>query len=82
MDRNICRPNKMVITVMEDKVSKLVDGETSGGIIDWIIPVCNPHHSLLCHFDIPNTEIPIAGVARVEEAKGKIILWKSKIGHP
>ncbi len=58
----------MIITIMEDKVSKLIDGENSGAIIDRIIPVCNPYHSLLCHFDIPNTEILIAGVARAEEA--------------
>ena len=82
MDRNICRPNKTVITVTEDEVSKQVDGENSRGIIDRIIPVCNPNDSLFCHFHIPNTKILIAGVARVEEAKGKIILWKSKIGHP
>ena len=71
MDRNICRPNKLVITVMEVKVSKLVDGENSGGIIDWIIPVCNPHHSLLCHFDIPNTEIPIAELPGLKKPKAK-----------
>ena len=54
--------------VMEDKVSKLVDGENSRGIIDRIIPVCNPHNSLFCPFDKPNTKILIAGVAKVEEA--------------
>ena len=54
--------------VMEDKVSKLVDGENSRGIIDRIIPVCNPHNSLFCHFDKPNTKILIAGVARAKEA--------------
>ena len=67
MDRNICRPNKTVITVTEDEVSKQVDGENSRGIIDRIISVCNPNDSLFCHFDIPNTKILIAGVARAED---------------
>ena len=63
---------------MEDKVSKLVDGENSRGIIDRIIPVCNPHDSLFFHFDIPNTKILIAGVARAEEAQGKIVFFGSQ----
>ena len=53
---------------MEDKVSKLVDGENSSGIIDRIIPVCNSYDSLFCQFDIPKTKKLIAGVARAEEA--------------
>ena len=68
MDRNICRPKKTVKTVMEDKVSKLVDGENSSGIIDRIIRVCNSYDSLFCQFDIPKTKKLIAGVARAEEA--------------
>ena len=68
MDRNICRPKKTVKTVMEDKVSKLVDGENSSGIIDRIIPVCNSHDSLFCQSDIPKTKKLIAGIARAEEA--------------
>ena len=60
---------------MEDKVSKLVDGENSRRIIDRIIPICNPHDSLFCYFDVPNTKIPIARVARAEEAYGKIIFF-------
>ena len=68
MDRNISRPKKTVKTVMEDKVSKLVDGENSSRIIDRIILVCNSHNSLICQFDIPNIKKMIAGVARAEEA--------------
>ena len=68
MDRNICRPKMTVKAVMEDKISELVDGENSRGIIDRIILVCNPHNSLFCHFDKPNTKILKAGVARAEKA--------------
>ena len=68
MDRHICGPKKMVVTVIENKVSRLVDGENSGGIIDRIISVCNPHHSMFFHFGIPNTKMPIARVAGAEEA--------------
>ena len=64
-----------VKAVMEDKISELVDGENSRGIIDRIILVCNPHNSLFCHFDKPNTKILIAGVAIAEEAQGKIIFF-------
>ena len=60
---------------MEDKISELVDGENSRGIIDRIILVCNPHNSLFCHFDKPNNKILIAGVARAEEAQVKIIFF-------
>ena len=78
MDRNICRPNKTVITVTEDEVSKRVDGENSRGIIDRIIPVCNPNDSLFCHFDIPNTKILIAGVAR-KKPKAKLFFGNQRL---
>ena len=78
MDRNICRPKKTVKTIMEDKVSKQVDGENSRRIIDRIIPVCNPHDNLFCHFDIPNTKIPIARVAGLKKPKAKLFSLEIK----
>ena len=58
---------------MEDKVSMLVDGKNTGGINNRIIPVCHPHYSLICHFDKPNTKIPVARISGTEEAEGEII---------
>ena len=53
---------------MEDKVSIMVDYENSRGSIDGGVPICNPHNSFWRHFDIPNTKILEARVARAEEA--------------
>ena len=78
MDRNICRPKMTVKAVMEDKISELVDGENSRGIIDRIILVCNPHNSLFCHFDKPNTKILIAGVAR-KKPKAKLFFGNQRL---
>ena len=40
-----------------------------------MVPMCNPHNCLWCHFDIPNAKILVARVARAEEAYGKIVAF-------
>ena len=42
---------------MEYEVSLIADGENSGGIIERIVFVCNPHNSLFSNLVIINSNV-------------------------
>uniref|UniRef100_A0A2C9VLY6 Uncharacterized protein n=1 Tax=Manihot esculenta TaxID=3983 RepID=A0A2C9VLY6_MANES len=43
-----------------------------------MISVCYPHYSLLSYFVIPDSKIPILGIARAEKSKHKIVFFGDK----
>ena len=53
------------------KVSLPIDGEDSEGIIERIVSVCNTYNSLFGNLLIPNSNIAVARIARVEKPKCK-----------
>uniref|UniRef100_A0A6N2L7T6 Uncharacterized protein n=1 Tax=Salix viminalis TaxID=40686 RepID=A0A6N2L7T6_SALVM len=51
------RSSPIFIPGSRNEVSILVYKEKSRRTNDWIVPVCNPHHSFLWHFMVPNPKI-------------------------
>uniref|UniRef100_A0A6N2KTR0 Uncharacterized protein n=1 Tax=Salix viminalis TaxID=40686 RepID=A0A6N2KTR0_SALVM len=59
----------LVIVTIENEISILVYKERSRRANDWIVPVCNPHHSFLWHFMVPNPKISIARTTWTEKSQ-------------
>ena len=60
-----------MVLVVEYEVSLTVDGEDSGGIIERIVSVCNPHNGFFGNVIIPNSNVAAVGISGAEKTKCK-----------
>ena len=66
----------MSVSAVQKEVSRSVDGEDSGAIVDRMVSVKNPYNGLFMNCVVPNSNISECRIPWTEEAKSKPGLFR------
>ena len=66
----------MSVSTVQKEVSKSVDGEDSGVIVDRMVSVKNPYNGLLTNCIVPNSNVSECRIPWTEEAKSEPGLFR------